>query len=496
MLSTGALGVAILYVINFATIITIIFFRRKDMSTTFAWVLLLLFLPAIGFLFYFFLGSTKKLEMLSKKYNSSEMEKKYMNVLNDSLDRMKLGQESFRDPKVAKYRDMLYINAINAKSFFTDDNQVELLVNGQEKFPKMFEEMRKAKSSINVMYFIYKTNDEIGKEFTKILTEKAKEGVTVRVLYDGLGCLKTKMRDFKELKAAGGKVQRFLPSVIRTLLEANYRLHRKMVIIDGKTCYTGGINVGDDYLGKYPKITPWRDTSIRVVGKAVWELQLVFFKDWVFCARQNKKTANSTYMDELEGVHDKYFPPSEGKKDGMGVQIIQCGPDNKYAVHKDSYVKMCTAAKNYLYIQSPYFVPDQTLLDAIRMAAQAGIDVRMMIPGIPDKKPVYNVAMSYVEELLEAGVRIYKYRGFIHSKTFVLDDFVSSVGTTNLDIRSFKLDYEVNAMVYSEDFAVKMKETFLKDIESSDEINLEEFKKRGNWQYIKESVCRFITPLA
>lgn len=231
-------------------------------------------------------------------------------------------------------------------------------------------------------------------------------------------------------------------------------------------------------------------------GQAVRELQLLFFKDWVFCAKQNRKMVKSTFMDHIEGEQEKYFPANTRSSGDMGVQVIQCGPDSPYAVHKDSYVKICTSAKDYLYIQSPYFVPDQSLLDAIRMAAQSGIDVRMMIPGIPDKRAVYNVAMSYMEELLEAGVRVYKYRGFIHSKTMVADDFIASVGTTNLDIRSFKLDYEVNVLTYSDTFAEKCRDTFLNDIADCDEMDLEEFRKRGIWQYIRESVCRFLTPLA
>ncbi|MEG0157535.1 MAG: cardiolipin synthase, partial [Anaerovoracaceae bacterium] len=342
---------------------------------------------------------------------------------------------------------------------------------------------------------IYKTKDPIGRELTKILEEKAAEGVEVRVLYDALGCLKTKLRDFDGLVAAGGEVQRFLPSMFKTLIEVNYRLHRKMVVIDGEVCYTGGINVGDDYLGNYPNITPWRDTSVRVTGTAVKELQFVFFRDWVFCVKQNRKLTKGTHMDEIRNKKDLFFPVSE-PAGNMGVQIIQCGPDSKYEAHKDSYVKICTAARDYLYIQSPYFVPDQSLLDAIRMAAQSGIDVRLMLPGIADKGFVYKVAMSYVEELLEAGVRIYTHKGFLHAKTMVIDDFVASVGTTNLDIRSFKLDYEVNTLVYSKNFAVTCKETFLKDIEDCKELDLETFKQRGSLAYIAESLCRFFAPLA
>ena len=487
----------ILYGINFISILSIIFFRRKDMSVTFAWLLVLIFIPVVGFIFYFFFGSTKKLELMSKKYGLTEIEEEYDSMLESNFALMKSDEIKFRDKETEKYKDMVLINIKNSKCFYTEDNDVQLLVNGQAKFARMFEEIRNAKESINVMYFIIKSKDPIGKEFIDLLAEKAAEGLDVKVLYDSMGCLKTRMKDFDPIVKNGGKVQKFLPSIVKTLIEVNYRLHRKMVVIDGRICYTGGINVGDDYLGNYPHISPWRDTSVRVTGTAVKELQLLFFKDWVFCAKQNKKIKGETVqsMTDLDDIETEYFPQIE-YSGNMGVQIIECGPDQKYSTHKDSYVKMCTSAKEYLYIQSPYFVPDQTLLDAIRMAAQSGIDVRLMLPGLPDKKYVYNVAMSYIEELLDAGVRVYAYNGFIHAKTIVIDDHVASVGTTNLDIRSFKLDYEVNTLVYSTEFAKKCKDTFVADVSDCKEFELEEWKKRGVWRYIMESLCRFIAPLS
>ena len=465
------------------------------MSVTFAWLLALIFLPAFGFLFYFFFGSTGKLELMTRKYRLDDMEQEYQRVLAENIHQLSTGEILFRDPKTEQYRDMVRINSRNAQCFFTEDNDVQLLINGQEKFSRMFEEIRGAKESINVMYFIIKAKDPIGRQFIDLLAQKAAEGLDVKVLYDGLGCLKTRLADFAPIVENGGQVQRFLPSVVKTLIEVNYRLHRKMVVIDGRVCYTGGINVGDDYLGNYAHITPWRDTSVRITGTAVQELQIIFFQDWVFCAKQNKGMKEPMRLVDLELLKDQYFPQVEPQGE-MGVQIIEFSPDEKYEAHKDSYVKMCTSAKRYLYIQSPYFVPDQTLLDAIRMAAQSGVDVRLMLPGIPDKKYVYNVAMSYVEELLEAGVRVYTHKGFLHAKTLVIDDHVASVGTTNLDLRSFRLDYEVNTLVYNTPFAVACRDTFLKDTADCSEIELAAFRRRGLGRYIMESLCRFIAPLA
>jgi len=484
-----------LYGINILSIISIIFFEKRDMSTTFAWLLVLIFLPVIGFMLYFFFGNTKKLEVMSRKYRITRAEELYLHKRQEMIQQKDKAGETQKDQKNLRYKDMIQINSKNADCIFTQNNNVQLLINGQEKFPRMFEDIRNAKSSINVMYFIIKSRDDIGKKMIDLLTQKAAEGVKVRVIFDGLGCLKTRKKDFDPIVKNGGEVQRFLPSMIRTLMQANYRLHRKMVVIDGKICYTGGINVGDDYLGKYPKITPWRDTSVRITGSAVFELQFLFFRDWVFCARQNRRAGYMKSIEESGKQPQEYFPMPEETGD-MGVQVIKYDPGNKYEAHKDSYVKMCTSAREYLYMQSPYFVPDQTLLESIRMAAQAGTDVRLMLPGIADKGFVYKVAMSYVEELLEAGVRVYTHAGFLHAKAIVIDDHVASVGTTNMDLRSFRLDYEVNTLVYSREFAIECRDTFLKDINDCREIQLEEFKKRGKWEYIKESFCRFLIPLS
>ncbi|MGL4483513.1 MAG: phospholipase D-like domain-containing protein, partial [Anaerovoracaceae bacterium] len=306
-----------LYLFNFFALINMVVVERKNPNSMFAWLLVLVFLPMLGFILYFFLGSTRKLEVLNKKYQITEIEEKQMKELSEQRKEIsKTGVFSKKD-KTNKYQHMIKINFENAKSYFSEDNKVELLINGQEKFPRLIEEIKKAKHSINVEYFIFKSKDNIGMELIALLAEKAAQGVEVRVLFDGMGCLKTRLKDFDPIVKNGGKVQRFLPSMIRTLAGVNYRLHRKMVIVDGYTCITGGINVGDDYLGLYPKITPWRDTSILFTGSAVDEMQELFLKDWLFCAKQNKKykkiyDLTATYATL---VNDKYFPKPKDTSD-------------------------------------------------------------------------------------------------------------------------------------------------------------------------------------
>ncbi len=486
---------ALIYVVNIISITSLIFLKRKDMSVTFAWLMVFIFLPVFGFLLYFFFGSTLKLQIMSKRYNMGKIEDIYREAIHTNIAAFK-DNPQIKDPRTADFKDMILMNAVASKCFFTEDNTAELLVDGQQKFPAMFKEIAAAKEHINVLYFIIKAHDDIGKQLISLLAQKAKEGVEVRLIYDSFGDTKTKFRDYEPIIQNGGQVQKFLPSLFHTLVSINYRLHRKMVVIDGKIAYTGGINVGDDYLGLYPKITPWRDTSVRLTGSAVSELQLRFFEDWVFLEKQDKKFRwpRISEMPPKE-LLTKFFKLPE-QPGNAGVQIISCGPDNYYATHRDSYMKIICDAKQYIYMQTPYFVPDQGLMDSLRLAAQSGVDVRVMLPGIPDKKFVYYVTLSYVEELLRNGIRVYTHAGFLHAKTFVIDDHVSSIGTTNFDIRSFRLDYEVNTLVYNGDFARVCRETFLKDIEDCKEIKLEEFVMRGAGHYVMESLCRFIAPLA
>ena len=268
-----------------------------------------------------------------------------------------------------------------------------------------------------------------------------------------------------------------------------------MVIIDGQIAYTGGINIGDDYLGEYKKITPWRDTSIRLTGSSVLALQMRFLSDWVFLEKQRMHKRRTPEEQRGEEFIKRFFPKPNfpGNK---GVQIVASGPDNVREYIRDAYIRIINDARDYVYIQTPYFAPDETLLDAIVLSAKSGVDVRLMLPGIPDKKYVYYVTLSYIEALLQAGVKVYIHKGFLHSKTFVMDDFVSSVGTTNLDIRSFKLDYEVNAFIYDKSFAGICRESFFKDIGDCRELDFITYSKRSATSKFFESVCRLFTPLA
>ncbi len=484
---------AVAYMINLVSVISILFADKKEISVTIGWITVFVFLPFVGLLFYFFFGSTAKYKIFSKKYNAEILDFSYNEFLKGNIKRIEAEKLGFNEAMTAACGDLITLNAKNAASVYTSDNKVTLLTTAKDKYACLFEDIKNAEESINILYFIIKTKDSSGKRLVELLTEKAKQGIEVRLIYDRLGILYVRKSHFKKLIAAGGKVYPFLPSLYNTLIQANYRMHRKMVIIDGKIAYTGGINIGDDYLGKDPLVTPWRDTSVKITGTAVQALQLQFLKDWIYLQRQDRKNIYACNTEDKASI-EKFFKVPEEKGD-MGVQILSDGPDKNYTLIQDFYAKLIISAKKYIYIQTPYFAPDELLMSSLRIAAASGVDVRIMIPGVPDKKFVYYATLSHVEELLKSGVRVFMYKGFIHAKTIVADDFVTSVGTANFDIRSLKLNFEMNTVVYDETFAGENRATFFDDMTYSAEINPEEFKRRSKLQKIKEAFWRLITPL-
>lgn len=275
----------------------------------------------------------------------------------------------------------------------------------------------------------------------EILTEKAKEGVSVKVLYDSMGCRKLPKDFFAPLFKEGGQAISFAPSII----DINYRNHRKIVVIDGRIGYIGGFNIGIEYLGQNEEFGFWRDTHLRIIGESVDTLQYRFLLDWNFAAEQEVSYS------------EKFFPPKDATGD-VRLQIVTSGPDSKAEEIKSLFLKMIYGAKESIYIQTPYFIPDQTMQEALKIATMAGVDVRIVVPDRPDHPFVYEANQSYVGLMLEGGARCYKYRGgFLHSKVIVVDGKVASVGTTNMDVRSFKLNFEINAFIYDKPTAKKIK---------------------------------------
>lgn len=475
---------AFIIILHVLTIIVVLFVERKRPVSTISWIFTLTFLPVLGVLLYVFLGTARSLNVKRQFQKKQEIDKQYNLLVREQLDYLKQDRLHFKNPALQKYRDMIVMHTVSSDSLYSEDNSVELITSARVKYDRLFEDIRNAKKTINVMYYIFR-GDETGRKMIALLAEKAREGVEVRFIYDSFGNLKTKRRTFEPLKRAGGKVVKFLPNPFVNLLRVNYRNHRKIVVIDGEIGYLGGINVGNEYMGMDPKKSPWRDTHLRITGSSVVTLQLRFLMDWWYIVDEdiNEKEAALKFFSDRRGVGN------------TAMQIVSSGPDSPAQQIKYGFLKMIHAARQTLYIQTPYLIPDDSILDGLKMAVQSGVDVRVMIPGVPDKKFVYYATLSYVEELLQNGVKVYAYHGFLHSKMMVADSAISTLGTTNMDLRGFSLAFEVNAFLYDEAFSTQCSEVFLNDMASCRELNLKEFRKRGFWCKIKESIFRLLSPL-
>jgi cardiolipin synthase len=357
-------------------------------------------------------------------------------------------------------------------------NQLKIYSSGQAKFKDLFQDLRDAKKFIHANYYII-NDDELGNKFMRILAEKAEAGVEVRLLYDKMGCRDLSRYAIFNLEDAGAEVVPFAPFV----LDMNYRNHRKNVIIDGEIGYLGGINIGNEYLGCSERFGDWRDTHLKIEGESVNSQQYRFLLDWKFASG-----------NDLLGA-EKYFPENM-TKGNSAVQIVSSGPDSREAEIKTMFLKMIYEAEKTIYIQTPYFIPDQSMLEALKLAARSGVDVKIMIPDRGDHPFVYAANNSFVGQLLEAGARCYRYtRGFLHSKTICIDSRVLSIGTTNMDVRSFKLNFEINAFIYDREKAKYHDNLFEKDLNFSSEITKEEFENRGWTMKLRESVSRLLSPI-
>ncbi|RAP77643.1 cardiolipin synthase [Paenibacillus montanisoli] len=471
-----------LMVVNIPLAIAVIFMERRNVGVTWAWLMVLLFLPAVGFVVYLILGQN-----LSKKkiYKLNKRTKETINALIErQRQEFRDNQIVFNDPAAANYADLIYMNLTSGFALYTQNNKVEIYTDGNAKFGALFADIERASNHIHLMYYIVQ-NDALGNRLVDALTEKAKQGIKVRFLVDDIGCSALPRYFFDRLRAAGGEVAYFFPSRIPYLnIRVNYRNHRKLVIIDGQIGYIGGFNVGDEYLGVDKRFGSWRDSHLRITGHAVLQMQAHYMLDW-------NMAASRPITRDVLGL----FPPSAGIGNA-GIQIVSSGPDQTLEQIKNAYIKMINAAKETVYIQTPYFIPDESLLTALKMAVLSGIDVRMMIPSRPDHKMVYWASYSYLGDLLSEGMKCYLYeKGFLHAKTIVVDGHVASVGTANVDIRSFKLNFEVNAILYDTATAAELKRIFEADMADSTELTYEVYKKRSTLQRFKESCVRLLSPI-
>ena len=350
---------------------------------------------------------------------------------------------------------------------YTQNNEVTIYTDGNKKFEDLFKAIEEAKNHIHMEYFIIR-NDDLGNKLLTLLSKKAEEGVAVRLLYDSIGGRHISKEQIEKLKSSGVKVAILFSGRIPFFnFKINYRNHRKIVVIDGIIGFVGGFNVGDEYVGLNKEIGNWRDTIFKIMGDAVIDLQTRFFLDWGHASKEDLMFL------------PKYFPDNR-MQGNVGIQIITSGPDKLDEAIKSNYVKMINSAKKSILIQTPYFVPDASVFEAIKIAATSGVDVRIMIPCKPDHPFVYWATYWYCGGLLKYGVKVYTYEyGFMHAKTLVVDGIVSSVGTANFDVRSFKLNFECNAVIYDTNTSQTLHTIFMEDLNNSVELTRELYLERG-----------------
>ena len=469
--------------INFLLLIFMVFLEKRKPQNIIAWLTVLTFLPIIGFVLYVIFGSglsVRTRRMIRKKAISERDIIKNIKGIQ-TLEEAKLDGILMEDKELVTL-------CYSFGSYPIPGNNIKIFTNGISKVEALKRDLLNAKKSINIEYYIF-ADDKTGKEIMNILCQKAKEGVEVRLIYDSIGSRKAPRRFFNKLKKAGGKVGEFFPPFmhIRLInLKLNYRNHRKIVVIDGKIGYTGGINIRDDHMGKHKRLSPWRDTHIRVEGGGVYALQNIFLDDWRYCV--NEKYPASLYLEK------GYFPSPSIKGDAT-IQAVSSGPDSNVQKIKETYVKMITDAHERVYIQTPYFIPDDVFFSALRIASQSGIDVRIMVPAIPDKRTVYLATLSYLKEMAQLGIKIYLYNGFLHSKTLLVDDNKLSIGTCNMDNRSFGLNFENTMIIYSKDLNKQYEKIFNEDLKNSKEVGINYFQKKKWLTKFLQAIMRLLSSL-
>lgn len=466
----------ICYILCFLITAAIIFFERRDPVVSMAWALCLAFVPFLGLALFLVFGVGLKAHTKKTYTQKQELNN---NILNTLLS----GQNGEVNAETEKHINVYNYLSRAAHSPYTCDNEVSIITDAEAKFEHLLEDIENAKESINMLYFIIH-NDDIGSKILSALEKKASEGVEVRLLYDGFGSILTPRRAFDRLRSCpAARVAEFFPVRLFSFSKLNHRNHRKIAVIDGRIAYLGGMNIGDEYMSR--KKLVWRDTHMRITGSAVGDIQKIFALDWEFST--NERLLNRMSV---------FFPTPKKKEDnGVHMQIVAAGPDSKAEEVKCGMIKMISNAERYVYIQTPYFVPDAAFLSAVTTAAESGVDVRVMIPGTPDKPYVYYSTLSYMGELLEAGARVFLYPGFIHAKSIAVDDEISTIGTTNIDMRSFQLHFELNAFMYDKKTCESCREIFFADEKKCTELTEENYKKRGIRNIMREGFFRLFSPI-
>lgn len=478
-LESGIFGfLSVLITLSVIFIGFVIFFENRHPTQTITWLVVLGSFPLIGFIFYLLFGRNyRKERMFRKKYFLDKQAFLTVEGEDDLRSQEKLSLMGQHQGKLFRLAQKL------GNSPISFDTSTKVLTNGEETFRHITEQLKRARHHIHLEYYIVR-HDLIGQEIKEILIQKASEGVKIRFLFDAVGSWQLSKSYINDLRNAGIEAVSFGPVKLPFLNNKfNFRNHRKIIVIDGTIGFVGGLNIGDEYLGRNEEIGFWRDTHLMLKGEAVRTLQLIFLQDWYYMTNHSFLTA-------------EYLSPQLDNKRHGGVQLIAGGPDNEWSVIKNIFFSMIASAEKSVWIASPYFIPDEDIFSAIKVAALSGVDVRLLVPNRPDKRIVFHASRSYFPELLEAGVKVYEYeRGFMHSKIIIVDNELASIGTSNMDMRSFHLNFEVNAFLFRTKSTEELVEEYTNDLKYARQLDMKTFQQRHIGFRILESTARLLSPL-
>ncbi|WP_222537814.1 cardiolipin synthase [Pedobacter polysacchareus] len=474
----------IAYVLFIITVCLRIIYDTRSVSKTLAYLLLAVFLPVIGVIIYFSFGINYRVRKIyNKKIISDEIQLQRVTSSIMKSSEKTIGEMS---PSFQKFKKMTQLLLNSNTSGLTGNNEVKLLINGEQKFPEVIQALREAKHHIHLEYYIFE-DEKIGNEIKDILIEKALAGVQVRFIYDDFGSRSIRKKLVPALKKAGVQAFPFYKVIFIALANRlNYRNHRKIIIIDGNIAFTGGINISDRYINdpKYNDKLFWRDTHLKIKGTGVHYLQHLFISDWNFCAEEDL------------AIQPEFFDFTNNPAGKVDLQIAASGPDSDHPTILLNLIQAIGMADQEILITSPYFIPGISLLDALYVAALSGVKIKLLVPFQSDSVWVAAAARSYYQELLDVGVEIYQYqKGFIHAKTMVIDEQLSFIGTANMDERSFELNFEVNTVVYDDEIAKQLKAAFEEDLEVSKIIDANVWTARSAWVQLPEKIARLLSPL-
>jgi cardiolipin synthase len=455
--------------------------ENRDPVKTISWGLFIILIPVIGIIGYLIFGQNYRKEKIFSRKELVDLER-ISSLSRDQVNELP-HQKFLKNKKINEKRNIMTLLLNNSKALLTQYNKVNILINGEETFDSIINALNIAKDHIHMEFYRWES-DNIGNRIKDVLVKKAREGVKIRIIYDDVGSWKISKMYLKELKKEGIKTYAFMPVRFPYLTsKANFRNHRKIIVVDGKIGFVGGFNIADKYIHGDPKVGFWRDSHLRLEGESVHSLQMIFLVDWYFISRI------------IIGHQLRYFPNHKVNEECL-IQITSSGPDSDWSSIMQAYFAAISTAKENIFISTPYFSPNPSILTALKTASLSGVDVRIILPARSDSTIAYWNSISYIGEMLDAGIRVYLYeKGFNHTKIIMVDGVFSSIGSANVDYRSFDLNFEVNALIYNEIHTISLENDFRRDLENSHLILPGEWKKRPLKQKVSASLARILGPL-